>query len=213
MPLLNNPHFDLKQNIANFSPPENHNVETKAAILIPIIEKNNELYLLLTQRSKDLRTHSGQVAFPGGKKDEEDETLFDTVLRESWEEIKLPKEKINIIGQLDQIISSYGYLVTPFVGWILNPFSPTANTMEIESTFEVPLTFFMDESHHTAEVIERRSYTYYSHHFLFGQYDIWGMTALLILRLLEVGLGHTPSFPVHHPQSPSWMELSQSYHD
>ena len=69
----------------------------------------------------------------------------------------------------------------------------------------------MDSEHHWSEVLNHRKYPVISHHFKFQQYDIWGLTAKLILRLLEVGLQLQPDYPIHHPQAPPWMELAQHF--
>ncbi|RTZ87261.1 MAG: coenzyme A pyrophosphatase, partial [SAR324 cluster bacterium] len=113
-------------------------------MLIPLLESEGELFVLLTQRSKQLRSHAGQVSFPGGKQDTQDANSLETALRETHEEIGLPTENVEIIGTLDQILSLHYYLVTPFVGLIPEDFAPLLNTAEIESVFKVPLTFFMN---------------------------------------------------------------------
>ena len=180
-------------------------------MLIPLLESEGELFVLLTQRSEHLHSHAGQVSFPGGKQDTQDANSLETALRETHEEIGLPPEKVEIIGTLDQILSLHYYLVTPFVAHIPDDFVPIPNTGEIEAVFKVPLTFFMNGDNHWTEELKTPIATVLAHHFDFQGYDIWGLTAKLILRLLEIGLGHLPDFPVHHPDSPTWIERSLDF--
>lgn len=201
----------LKQRLSQYHPSENPHVQDCASVLIPLFEKDHELYLLLTRRSNELRSHSGQVSFPGGKQDIQDKTPLHTALRETHEEIGLPPEKVNILGKIDQTISRHYLLVTPFVGLIPNNFKTLPNTSEIESIFSVPLQFFMNSDNHFVKEIKNIQLPFLSHHFYFKDYDIWGMTAMLILQLLEVGLGFIPKYTVHHPDAPSWMELAQNF--
>ena len=121
----------------------------RAAVLVPLFFKNNELYVLLTVRSKHLRTHKGEVAFPGGKQDEEDEDIVKTALRESEEEIGLPQGEVEVISQVVPCIAKYGIVVTPVVGFISEDFVPRPNADEVECVFSVPLAEFLRADNHT----------------------------------------------------------------
>ena len=90
----------------------------QAAVLIPCFEKNNELYIVMTERSRNLPSHAGEVAFPGGKKENDDQSLVDTAIRESLEEINLNPQDVKIIGELNTLESRFGLSVTPFVAEI-----------------------------------------------------------------------------------------------
>jgi len=201
----------IESRLSSFKPVVNEFQVRRASVLIPLLEREGEARLMLTRRSDQLRSHSGQVSFPGGKEDERDRSSLDTALRETREEIGLESRDVKIIGCLDQIISLHFYLVTPFVGLIPEDFIPNPNSLETESVFEVPLNFFMKSEHHWSEELNHRKFPVISHHFFFKQYDIWGMTAKLILRLLEVGLEHQPEYQVHHLAAPPWMELAQHF--
>ena len=120
-------------------------------------------------------------------------------------------KKIEIIGTLDQILSLHHYLVTPFVAIIPGDFVPIPNEDEIDAVFKVPLSFFMKNDQHWTEEFETPFAKVLAHHFEFEGFDIWGLTAKLILRLLEIGLDHKPDFLVHHPDSPTWMERTLDY--
>lgn len=201
----------IRDNLAEYHPKKNLQIQKRASIIIPLVESNGELFIMLTQRSDSLTSHAGQVAFPGGKQDSNDANSLETALRETNEEIGLPKAKVEILGTLDQILSLHYYLVTPFVAVIPDNFIPIPNRDEIQIVFRVPLTFFMNTRNHWAEEIETPFAKVFVHHFEFEGYDIWGLTAKLILRLLEIGLGHLPDFIVHHPESPTWMERTLDY--
>lgn len=201
----------IRQGLADHQPLINSHLQKRASVLIPLLECDGELFVMLTQRSEKLRSHAGQVSFPGGKQDLQDANSLETALRETQEEIGLAPEKVEIIGTLDQILSLHYYLVTPFVGIIPENFIPIPNEDEIEAVFKVPLSFFMQNDQHWTEEFKTPIATILAHHFEFKGFDIWGLTSKLILRLLEIGLGHVPDFPVHHPDSPTWMERTLDY--
>ena len=201
----------IRQSLAYHDPLKNSRVHKRASVLIPLLESEGEIYVMLTRRSSEMRSHPGHVTFPGGKQDSNDEDSLQTALRETNEEIGLLGEKVDVIGTLDQILSLHYYLVTPYVGLIPSDFVPVPNTDEIESVFKVPLAFFMKSENHRSE--EKKIFTspVLVHHFEYQEYDIWGLTAKLIFRLLEVGLGYIPDFPVHHPDSQTWMARTLEY--
>ena len=201
----------IRQGFSNHHPPKNSQIQKRASVIIPLLEVECEVFVMLTQRSKRLRSHAGQVSFPGGKQDQRDANSLETAIRETHEEIGLPKEKIEIIGTLDQILSLHHYLVTPFVAIIPGDFVPIPNEDEIDAVFKVPLSFFMKNDQHWTEEFETPFAKVLTHHFKFEGFDIWGLTAKLILRLLEIGLDHKPDFLVHHPDSPTWMERTLDY--
>ena len=201
----------IRQGFSNHHPPKNSQIQKRASVIIPLLEVECEVFVMLTQRSKRLRSHAGQVSFPGGKQDQRDANSLETAIRETREEIGLPKEKIEIIGTLDQILSLHHYLVTPFVAIIPGDFVPIPNEDEIDAVFKVPLSFFMKNDQHWTEEFETPFAKVLAHHFEFEGFDIWGLTAKLILRLLEIGLDHKPDFLVHHPDSPTWMERTLDY--
>ena len=201
----------IRKSLADYHPQKNLRVLKRASVLIPLLESEGDIFVMLTRRSRVMRSHPGQVSFPGGKQDSNDEDSLQTALRETHEEIGLPGERVDVIGTLDQILSLHYYLVTPYVGLIPSDFVPVPNTDEIESVFKVPLAFFMKSENHWSE--EKKIFTtpVLVHHFEFQGYDIWGLTAKLIFRLLEVGLGYVPDFPIHHPDSQTWIARTLEY--
>ncbi len=203
----------IQRRLAGYHPPENPNVNNRASVLIPVFEDRGEVHLWLTRRSPHLRSHSGQVAFPGGKQDVSDANALHAALRESEEEIGLSAEQVEVIGKLDQIISRNFLLVTPFVGRVTETFFPHPNPTEIDQVFSVPLSFFTETQHHYSEEHWHGGVVYLVHHFDFEGFDIWGLTALLILRFLEVACDYHPDYPIHHPEAPSFMELTQRFRE
>ena len=203
----------IRKALASHNPLKNSFVPKRASVLIPLLESEGEIFLMLTRRSSKMRTHPGQVSFPGGKEDSCDEGSMHTALRETYEEIGLPREKVDVVGMLDQILSLHYYLVTPYIGLIPSDFVPLPNADEIESVFKVPLRFFMKSENHWSEEKKILASPVLVHHFEYQGYDIWGLTAKLIFRLLEVGLGYVPDFPVHHPDGPTWMARTLEYSD
>lgn len=155
-----------------------------AAVLVPIVLRN-ELTVLLTKRSTALRRHAGQIAFPGGRMDDSDETYLGTALREAEEEIGLPSALVEPIGYLDSYRTVTGFNIIPVVG-LVSPeleFQPDPN--EVDFVFEVPLTFVLDPANVQKQSREwggrRRHYYVIS----YGDHYIWGATAGMLKNLHE----------------------------
>ena len=132
-----------------------HSVEKKfgdrqpalAAVLIPLVMRS-ELMLLLTQRAANLSTHSGQIAFPGGRTDEADSDAADTALREADEEIGLPRSHAEILGLLPIYVTGSAYIITPVVALVQPGFALQPNPAEVADIFEVPLSYLMTPANH-----------------------------------------------------------------
>jgi 8-oxo-dGTP pyrophosphatase MutT (NUDIX family) len=138
-----------------------HSVEKKfadrkpalAAVLIPLVMRD-ELTLLLTQRTTNLSTHSGQIAFPGGRTDESDAGAVDTALREAQEEIALPRDYVEVLGTLPLYVTGTAYIITPVVALVKPGFVLQPNPGEVADVFEVPLSYLMNPAHHRRHEIE-----------------------------------------------------------
>lgn len=165
--------------------PPDEMAAVQAAVLIPIVLREEEPTMLLTQRASTLRNHSAQVAFPGGRVDAVDGSPVVTALRETEEEIGLGREHVQIVGFLDAYLTGTGYRVVPVVGLIAPPFALTINPHEVDEAFETPLSFLMDPANHLREGREwkGRYRTYYA--MPFGDRYIWGATAGMIRNLYE----------------------------
>jgi 8-oxo-dGTP pyrophosphatase MutT (NUDIX family) len=161
-----------------------------AAVLIPILVGAPGLNIFFTQRPETMKEHPGQIAFPGGSKDERDKTLTDTALREAWEEIGLEPSLVSIIGSLTPYQTITGYRVTPVIGLIQQTFAPTLDAREVADTFEAPLGFFLDKANiqkHTS-VYQGKLRPYYA--FDYEGRFIWGATADMLINLREVLLAY-----------------------
>ena len=156
-----------------------------ATVLIGVVEYEQSPRVILTRRSENLKKHSGQVAFPGGKVDDTDPSPLDAVLRETEEEIGLTSGYIDISGYLETFETGSGFIVLPVVGFIRPGFELKINTEEVADVFEVPLNFLMNrENHNIKQDIwngQLRSYYSMSH----GQHHIWGVTAGILRNLSE----------------------------
>jgi len=156
-----------------------------AAVLIGIVPRPDGPTVLLTQRAAALRSHSAQVAFPGGRVDAVDGSPVVTALRETEEEIGLPRERIRTLGFLDAYLTGTGYRIVPVVALVEPPFSLTLNPHEVDEAFETPLSFLLDPANHRREGREWKGLyrTYYA--MPFGDRYIWGATAGMIRNLYE----------------------------
>jgi 8-oxo-dGTP pyrophosphatase MutT (NUDIX family) len=161
--------------------PGREGLTTPAAVLIPIVNRPEGLTLLLTQRSDALPDHPGQISFPGGRQEPEDPTSADTALRESFEEIGLARDRIEVLGVVGRYETVTGYSVTPVAGWVEPPFSLKTDPVEVADVFEVPLVFVLDPGNF---VQREREVSGRTRHFFacpFGERYIWGATAAMIL--------------------------------
>ena len=125
-----------------------------ASVLVPLVMRGNGLTVLLTERTTHLSSHSGQVAFPGGKADPGDVDAIDTALRESEEEIGLERRFVQVLGALPIYTTGSAFLVTPVVALVDAAHTVTRNPHEVADIFEVPLSFLMDPSNHRHHAVE-----------------------------------------------------------
>lgn len=154
-----------------------------AAVLVPVVDHPGEATVLLTKRTDRLRSHSGQVAFPGGRIDPTDATPEDAALRETMEEIGLPASRIEIVGRMPDYLTGSAYRIAPVLGVVRPGFRLAINQDEVDHAFEVPLRFLMDPANHRREsaIWKERERFYYD--ISYDDRRIWGVTAG-ILRML-----------------------------
>ncbi|MGD0641620.1 MAG: CoA pyrophosphatase [Roseiarcus sp.] len=155
-----------------------------AAVIAPIVARPEGLSVLLTLRAAHLRTHSGQVAFPGGKIDH-GETARQTALREAHEEIGLEEGFIEPLGWLDPYLTGTGYRVAPLVALIDPAFRLAINAHEVAEVFEAPFAFLMDPANHRLEQREWRGRMRKFYAMPYGERYIWGATAGILRNLYE----------------------------
>jgi 8-oxo-dGTP pyrophosphatase MutT (NUDIX family) len=159
--------------------------EGRAAVLMPIFQKENDCFFLLTQRTHNVETHKGQISFPGGVA-EGDEAPNQTALRETWEEIGLASDRIELLGEFDEYLSVTGLIVTPFVGRIDYPFDLNPNLNEVEQILHVPLSLFRDESCLRIEIRRRFDREQPVYFYNFHGRDVWGLTAQIIRDFIQL---------------------------
>ena len=155
----------------------------RAAVLIPIVNKP-EPTIILTQRAARMDSHAGEVAWAGGKQDPEDDNLAQTALRESHEEIGLAPDKVELVAELRPFISKHGLLVTPFVGLVQHPVRLTANPDEIDSIFQVPLSWLKGDPRTQTDVVSRHGETHQVPVYHFDGFRIWGLTAMILWEFM-----------------------------
>jgi 8-oxo-dGTP pyrophosphatase MutT (NUDIX family) len=156
-----------------------------AAVLIPIVDRSEGPTVLFTQRSGALRSHSRQIAFPGGRIDPGDDGPLGAALREAEEEIGLARRFVAPIGYLDLYLTTSGYRIVPVVAQIEPGFTLALNKDEVEDTFECPLDFLMAEANHRRESREWRGAMRSYYAMPFGERYIWGVTAGILRSLFE----------------------------
>ncbi len=156
-----------------------------AGVLIAVRTGPLGAELILTKRSSRLKHHPGQIAFPGGKVDPGDDGPIGAALRESWEEVGLPQDRVTVLGTLPQHETVTGFLVTPVLGVVSGDFTPIPEAGEVEEVFTVPLAYVTAPANFR---IERRRWRgewrrYYA--VPYGPYYIWGATARILRGLAD----------------------------
>ena len=156
-----------------------------AAVLIAIIRRGEELSVLYTERSPELRSHSGQVAFPGGKIDPTDSGPTDAALREANEEVGLVREDARVLGYLPAYFTGSNYLITPVVAEVRPSRDFVANPGEVRTVFEVPLALISSEEGFGTFRIRRKDIEHTTWQVVHEGMTIWGITANMTRRFYE----------------------------
>jgi len=155
-----------------------------AAVLVPIVDRAQPT-VLLTQRTAELASHAGQIAFPGGSIDPHDESPVAAALREAKEEVGLPPMLVEPIGYLDLYLTFSGFRILPTVARVKPDFSLTLNPSEVTEAFEVPLDFLMAPGNHQRKTRDWKGITREYYAMPFGERYIWGITAGILRNLYE----------------------------
>ncbi len=171
--------FDLNPDMA-FSQKLNF---LEASVLIPILTFKQDLEILLTQRSVNLKNHPGQISFPGGKKEKFDISPVETALRETEEEVGLNRQLVEIIASLPTHKTATGFIIRPYIGIVSQSFQETLQCDEVDEIFTVPFDHFLNEKNFSVQTrkwngSQRRYYIV-----PYGPHYIWGATARILLNL------------------------------
>ena len=178
----------------------------KSAILIPLLEKDNELHLLFEVRSFQMRTQPGDICFPGGRIEQQDKSPLHTAIRETTEELGIDEKSIREVIPLDYIVSDMGRIIYPFIGTLTNPKEIIPHEAEVEEVFTVPLSFFLktkperhtvnvhvqpDESFPFELIVGGKDYDWHVRQIdeLFYKYEgkaIWGLTAKILTHFVDL---------------------------
>jgi len=156
-----------------------------AAVLIPVVDHGEEASVILTKRTEKLRSHSGQIAFPGGRLDATDPTPEFAALRETEEEIGLLPGYVDVVGRMPDYVSGSGFRIAPILGVVRPGFSLSINPDEVDDAFEVPLSFLMDPANHNRESRVWQDKERFFYTMPFGDRYIWGVTAGIIRAVYE----------------------------
>lgn len=156
-----------------------------AAVLVPLVDHGEGMTVLLTKRTEHLKEHAGQIAFPGGRREDHDDSPVDTALRESEEEIGLDRTHVEIVGALDTYRTGTGFIITPVVGLVTPGFSLTVDPGEVAEAFEVPFSFLMDPSNHERRNMGPENGDRHYYAMPWNDYFIWGATAGMLVNLYK----------------------------
>ncbi|MEX2247700.1 MAG: CoA pyrophosphatase [Dehalococcoidia bacterium] len=180
----------IRRRLAAYTPQLIHDEPDlpRAAVLLPLYEKDGEPHVLFTRRSELVEHHKGQISFPGGAADASDRDLTHTAVRETWEEIGVALDHVDVIGQLDEMVTISNFLVRPFVGVLTEPapYPFVHSEIEVAEILEVPLAHLRDPSNLETEArmwqgVERLMYSY-----RWREHVIWGATARILTQFLDV---------------------------
>jgi 8-oxo-dGTP pyrophosphatase MutT (NUDIX family) len=149
---------------------------TAAAVLVPLFDRDGETHLWLVRRPATMRSHAGQVAFPGGKLDAGDGSLLDAALREAHEELGIERTSVDVLGALDGMFTGTGFIISPWVGWLAPGVEVKPNPGEVARAFVAPLRAFFDEAQ---GVPPWRGWT------VDGEL-VWGATAAIVRGLVAI---------------------------
>jgi 8-oxo-dGTP pyrophosphatase MutT (NUDIX family) len=151
-----------------------------AAVLMLFMNMGGEPHVLLTRRTSTVATHKGEVAFPGGKRDPEDEDTLRTALRETEEEVGIKPADVRVLGEFDHFFSIWGFHVSTWVGSIPHPYTYSLNGDELDAYREVPLSIFYEEKYYKSETFSYEGREVEVYYYDYDGFMIWGLTARIL---------------------------------
>lgn len=158
-----------------------------AAVLIPLVTRDDGVHIMLTQRAAHLHDHAGQISFPGGRIETSDATPVAAALREAQEETGLPANHVEVLGSMPPYLTATGFSIIPVVSLVTPGFQLAPDAFEVAEVFEVPLSFLMDPANHRlyeARLEDGRVRHYYG--MPYGRHFIWGATAGMLRNLYHL---------------------------
>ncbi len=142
--------------------------------------------IILTRRAGHMHSHAGEVAFPGGKREPDDKSLLATALRETQEEVGLPTAAVEVVCALPRMVTRHGLSVTPFFGLVPEQPALLANPQELDAVFCVPVAWLTDANNLKIDVFSNAQGEYHVPSFIFEEFRIWGITAMMLFDFLNL---------------------------
>lgn len=157
-----------------------------AAVLLALIPREEGFHVLLTRRSANLRSHAGQISFPGGRIEDFDASPSAAALREAEEEVGLSPWRVELLGSMAPFQTATGFIIHPFVGLVEEPGELRPDPNEVDEIFEVPLDFLMNPDNHRPYMLDHGGCRYRLHAMPYKEYNIWGATAAILRQLYTI---------------------------
>jgi 8-oxo-dGTP pyrophosphatase MutT (NUDIX family) len=158
-----------------------------SAVLIPLYQKQGHYYIVLNRRTEKVKDHKGQISFPGGARDSDDRTLLHTAVRESREEIGLRRKDIEVIGELDdELTTTSKYIVTPFIAIIPWPYRFKKNKDEVAEIIQIPIEALLEKGRVSEGSETLNSQPIESYIYNYRGKIVWGATARILKKLLDI---------------------------
>lgn len=168
------------------APLKQHHKLVEAAVLVPLIERNKQLMVLLTKRAQHLKHHPGQISFPGGKVEKFDSNITQAALRETKEEIGIDGDDLHVLGQLHPYHTITGFRITPIVAFVKSNSSTSIDHNEVDEIFYVPISHFLNTKKHISLEVVHSTIRQKVRFMPYKQYNIWGATATIINDLVNL---------------------------
>ncbi len=164
-----------------------------SAVMILLYPKDGEYCILLNKRSEEVEHHKGEISFPGGAKDPEDRDSLDTALRETEEEMGIKRGDVTVIGELDEVVTSSGFLVNVFTGTIEHPYSFKPSAIEIAEVLEFPVSALIDPANRRSETRWDNGRPVTSYSYVHEEHVVFGATARILQSCIDIFDGRLES--------------------
>jgi len=158
----------------------------RSAVMLIIYLKNERYYILLNKRSEKVEHHKGEISFPGGAKDAEDNTMLDVALRETYEEMGISPKDIQVLGELSEVATNSGFVINPFVATIPYPYRFQISSAEITEVIEMPLDSLLDHTNHREEAWIYEESLVRGFMYAYNEHLVYGATARILGQLVAL---------------------------